>query len=220
MIKQAAQTGTIKVFRQRRKLMAVFVLLLLFANQTWASGLCLCVPEGKVAHSSCHTTQSPNQPKAEAPLSDCHTAQFPDPTTAELQETATSQSTHHCSETESLVADVQPGKLADGAMTCCHLQPNAEAQATPITARNQGLIVAILPSVHFTARTDSVSLPENFHHPHHNRPIYLSYSCLLIYSFRYAVRDFCALVTCHLSGGVTANGFRSDLDNSSQTAVA
>lgn len=182
MINQAAQTGIIRVFRQRRwrKLMPVLVLLLLFTNQTWAGGLCLCEPEGKASHSGCHTTQSPDQPKAEAPLSGCHTAHLPGQTTPAMPEVATPQSTHRCSEAEPLVADAQPGRLAHSTMICCHLQPDAEAQTTPVMAQNQWLILAILPSVHFAAHPDSVLLPKNFHHPHQKRPLYLSYSCLLI----------------------------------------
>ena len=183
MIKQAAQTGTSKVFRQRRgrKLMPVFVLLLLFTNQTWAGGLCLCEPEGKASHSGCHTTQSPAQPKTEAPLSGCHTAHLPGQTTPAMPEVATPQSTHHCSETESLVADAQLGKLANSTMICCHLQPDAEAQGIPITAHNQqGPILATLPIIHWGTQPNSAPLPDNFHHPHQKRPLYLSYSCLLI----------------------------------------
>lgn len=182
LIKQAAQTRTIRVFRQRRgrKLMPVFVLLLLFTNQTWAGGLCLCEPEGKASHSGCHTTQSPAQPKTEAPLSGCHTAHLPGQTTPAMPEVATPQSTHHCSEAEPLVADAQPGRLAHSTMICCHLQPDAEAQATPVTAQNQGLIVSTLPSIQFGTQSDSAPLPDNFHHPHQKRPLYLSYSCLLI----------------------------------------
>lgn len=183
LIKQAAQTGTSKVFRQRRgrKLMPVLVLLLLFTHQTWAGGLCLCESEGKASHVSCHTTQAPDQPKAEDSHSSCHTGQFPAQTAAELQEPVTPQSKHHCSEAELLVADAQPGKLANGMMTCCHLQPDAEAQATPVTVHNQqGLVLATLPFTHFGAQPDSAPLPDNFHHPHQKRPLYLSYSCLLI----------------------------------------
>jgi hypothetical protein len=182
LIKQAEQTGTSKGFRQRRgrKLMPVLLLLLLFTHQTWASGLCLCKPEGKAPHTGCHTTQSPDQPKAEAPLSGCHTAHLPGQITPGMPEAATPQSTHHCSEAESLVADAQPGKLAHSTMICCHLQPDTEAQAIPVTAQNQGLIVATLPFIYIGAQHNSAPLPDNFHHPHQKRPLYLSYSCLLI----------------------------------------
>lgn len=178
MIKQAVQIGIIKVFRQRRgrKLMPALVLLLLFTHQTWANGLCLCEPEGKASHSSCHTTQSPDQPKVEAPHSGCHTAHFSGQTTLAMPEIATPQSRHHYSEVEPLVADAQ----ANSTMICCHLQPDAEAQATPVTAQNQGMIVSTLPSIQFGTQSDSAPLPDNFHHPHQKRPLYLSYSCLLI----------------------------------------
>ena len=57
---------------------------------------------------------------------------------------------------------------------------DAEAQAVPVTAQNQVLIVAILPFIHFGARPNSAPLSHTFHHPHQKRPLYLSYSCLLI----------------------------------------
>lgn len=182
MIKQAAQTGIINVFRQRRwrKLVPVLVLLLLFTHQTWADGLCLCEPEGKVPHSGCHTMQPYDRPKAEAPHSGCHTAHVPGQTTATPPEVATPQSTPHCSDAESSLAEAQPGQLTHSTMICCHLQPDAEAQAVPVTAQNQGLIVATLPFIHFGAQSNSAPLPDNFHHPHQKRPLYLSYSCLLI----------------------------------------
>lgn len=182
LIKQEVQTGIIKVFRQRqwRKTLPVFVLLLLFTHQTWAGGLCLCKPEGKVSHSGCHTMQLPDQAMDEAPPSGCHTAHFPEQSTQAMPEDATPQSTQHCSETQSLVADAQPEKLAHSTMICCRLQPNTEAQAIPVTAQNQGLIVATLPFNHFGAQSNSAPLPDNFHHPHQKRPLYLSYSCLLI----------------------------------------
>ena len=181
MIKRATQTRTIKVFRQRRgrKLMPVFAFLLLFTHQTWAGALCFCEPVGKVPHSGCHTMQSPVQSIEEASHSGCHTAHVPGQTTAPPPEVATPQSTHHCSEAESPLAAAQSGQL-HSTMICCHLQPDAEAQAVPVTAQNQGLIVATLPFIHFGAQPDSAPLPDNFHHPHQKRPLYLSYSCLLI----------------------------------------
>ena len=181
LIKQVAQTGIIKAFRQGqgRKLMPVLVLLLLFTHQTWAGGLCLCEPEGKAPHSGCHTMQSPVQSIDEASHSGCHTTHFSDQTTQAMPEDATPLSTHHCSESESSLADAQPGQLHI-TMICCHLQPDAEAQAIPVTAQNQGLIVATLPFIHFGAQSNSAPLPDNFHHPHQRRPLYLSHSCLLI----------------------------------------
>ena len=182
MIKQVAQTGIIKAFRQRqwRKLVSVLVLLLLFTHQTWAGGLCFCEPEGKAPNSGCHTMLPPDKPKAEAPHSGCHTAHFPGRTTVAMPEVATPQSTHRRSEAEPPAA--QPEKLANSTMICCHLQPDAEAQAIPVTARNQGPILTTLPIIHCGAQPNSAPLPDNFHHPHQHqkRPLYLSYSCLLI----------------------------------------
>jgi hypothetical protein len=182
LIKQVAQTGIIKAFRQRRwrKLMSVLVLLLLFTNQTWAGGLCFCESEGKAPNSDCHTMLPLDKPKAEAPHSGCHTAHVPGQTTATPLEVATPPLTHHCSDAESSLADAQPGQLTHSTMICCHLQPDAEAQAVPVTAQNQVLIVAILPFIHFGARPNSAPLSHTFHHPHQKRPLYLSYSCLLI----------------------------------------
>ena len=183
MIKQVAQTGIIKAFRQRRwrKLVSVLVLLLLFTHQTWAGSLCFCEPEGKAPNSGCHTMLPPDQPRVESPHSGCHTAHFPGQTTTATPEVATPQSTHHRSEAGPPAADAQPEKLANSTMICCHLQPDAEAQGIPITAHNQqGPILATLPIIHWGAQPNSAPLPDNFHHPHQKRPLYLSYSCLLI----------------------------------------
>lgn len=174
MIKQVAQTGIIKAFRQRqwRKLVSVLVLLLLFTHQTWAGSLCFCEPEGKAPNSGCHTMLPPDQPRVESPHPGCHTAA--------MLEVATPQ--HRRLEAEPPVADAQLGNMANSTMICCHLQPDAEAQTISVTAANQRPILATLPIIHCGAQPNSAPLPDNFHHPHQHqkRPLYLSYSCLLI----------------------------------------
>lgn len=139
------------------------LVLLLFSNQTWADSLCLCEPDGKDLRSGC-----------------CHTMHFPVQASQAMQEDVAPQSKHHCSLAESPVADIQPGQLGHSTMICCHLQPDTKAQAIAVTAQIQGMIVATLPFIYFDAQSNSAPLPVNFHHPHQKRPLYLSYSCLLI----------------------------------------
>ena len=163
MIKQAAKTGTIRVFRRRRWriLMPMFVLLL-FSNQTWADCLCFCEQDVEVSRSGWNTTH------------------FPDQNTRAMPEDAARQSTHHCSGAESPIAYAQSGQLTHSTMICCRLQPDVEAQAIPVTTPTHVPNVATLPFIYFGAQFKSAPLRDNFHHPHQKRPLYLSYSCLLI----------------------------------------
>jgi hypothetical protein len=164
LIKQAAKTGTIILFRPRRwrRLMPVLVLLLLFTNQTWADSLCFCDSDGDVSRSGCHTTH------------------FPDQKTLAMPEDAAPQSTHHCSDAESSIAAAQPAQLTHSNMICFRLQPDVEAEAIPVTTQTHGPNVATLPFIYFGAQSNSAPLPDNFHHPHQKLSLYLSYSCLLI----------------------------------------
>ena len=138
------------------------LVLLLFTNQTWADSLCFCEQDGEVSRSAWHTTHFPDQKARATP------------------EDAASQSTHHCSEEESPIGNAQPGQLTHSTMICCQLQPDVEEQAIPVATQTYGPNVAALPFIYFGARSNSAPLPDNFHLPHQKRPLYLSYSRLLI----------------------------------------
>lgn len=182
MIRQTAQAGVSKGFRQKiwRNSAYMLALSLLFTHLTWAGSLCLCQPGAEASGTGCQMLPPPDQSPGEASESHCHTTPDPDRTTQVMPIEARPHFTHHCSESESPIADARPGQLANSTMVCCHLQPGAEAQAVPATSQNQGLVVAPLPSIHVDAQSSTASLSYSFHHPHQKRPLYLSHSCLLI----------------------------------------
>ncbi|MGH9835182.1 MAG: hypothetical protein ACREBD_15960 [Blastocatellia bacterium] len=162
MTQQKAQTGTALIHAPWRVLMRASVLLLLFTHQSWAGVFCDCTHQDESQHVCCHTAQH-NHIAAEM-----------------HQEGLEAEASSHCESEEATTPDSQFENSQQSATICCYAAPQTDLQGVALTSPNPQTAEESFPLVHINARTIPATAYFNIHPQHHNRPLYLAFSCWLI----------------------------------------
>lgn len=172
MIKRATQAGFIKGFSGNawQVLMKTLVLLLVLNHQAWAGNTCHCNPQIGAQQAGCHAAQ--------------HSASM----VSVQQEDLRGHSSHHCAEKEKpAISDqekVVNGKhfdqLPQSVKTCCRASSQVEAEAVSVAPPSQTPLINVLPLTNVGAQTKLTPAPFIIHPLHPTRPLYLSFSSLLI----------------------------------------
>lgn len=172
MIRQAPQARFINGFSRNawQALMKTLVLLLVFSHQAWAGNICHCDPQIGAQHAGCHEEQ---RSTAMASVQ---------------QEDLMTYSSHHCAEEEKpVIADKEKAvagkhfnQLPQSVITCCQASSQVEAEAVSAAPPSQAPLINVLPPTNVGAQTNLTPAPFTIHPLHPTRPLYLSFSCLLI----------------------------------------
>ena len=137
-------------------------LLLLLTHQSWAAVICFCEPK---THSQVECAQTSSDPDA-AVVTD--------------QAGMDHQNSRHCQAPVPPETDRHCGSRPSGAAICCHSAAQAEVQAIPCSASDPAPIATHLSTVRVAASEPSAPFYVSPHPPPRSRPLYLSFSSLLI----------------------------------------
>jgi hypothetical protein len=151
-----------------RKLAQGIAILFLFTHQAWAGIVCHCQHENgaQMSHACCR-------------------AEHHSGSAVNIEQVGeTSHSPVSCSEAgapgiESQSSINQFGALSQSAMICCHDALQAEQNAT-ISLKEPAPVIGTQPLVSPGSQAGTVFIHYNFHQLYRTRPLYLSFSCLLI----------------------------------------
>jgi hypothetical protein len=172
LIKQKTQAGFINGFSRNswQALTKALVLLLVFSHQVWAGHICHCNSQTGAHHAGFHAAQHPTS-------------------MASVQrEDLRIHSSHHCAEEEKpAIADKEKAvtgkhfdQLPQSVIACCQGSSQLEVAAVSVSPPSQTPLINVLPPTNVGAQTNLTPAPFTIHPLHPSRPLYLSFSCLLI----------------------------------------
>jgi hypothetical protein len=152
-MKQRTTQRVIQLFR--RKAGRALLLALLLTQPAWALRLCFCQPSSEPQHECCEVNQS---------------------TTLATK----SAVAHHCAEAETPAEQNQFKDHPQTTARCCDLTTRFETVATIDTPQHQESVVTTTSYLPGAASTIEVVAHFDHQSPPQTRPLYLTYSCLLI----------------------------------------
>lgn len=172
---QMAKAGFASLTRRVgwRRLAQGVVILFLLTHQAWAGAICHCQGENgseqdlQMAHACC----------AAAHHADFHENQEQAAEIALTPATGSGERTHA---TDGQHLDYGCNELESAAIECCQAESQLAVQGISIPSQNTESIVISPAFVSLGALTISIPIHQNAYLPHRTRPLYLSFSCLLI----------------------------------------
>jgi hypothetical protein len=159
LTRQKAQIGTKFIRAAPGALARGFVLLLLFAHQSWTGIICICNRPDASAHAYCRLAQRDN-------------------TAVEThQEEGLDIHSSHCPSPETLAPGPQFDNSTHGVKVCCQSAQDAGEQAVVVSSTKQPTMENFLSSVRIDAQTTVAPASVYIHPQRRDRPLYLAFSC-------------------------------------------